>query len=79
MDQKIEECMICLELLKTKKCTKLTCCNRVFHEECITKWVEQKKDNANACPNCRCTIEEFIDFVETDDKNNVDFVDLVND
>ena len=78
MDQHTEVCMICLDLLKTKMCTKLECCGKVIHDDCIFKWVVQKNSCTNTCPNCRTILKAFHDFVNLEDKNVVDFVDLVD-
>ena len=75
MDQKKEECMICLELLKYKKCIKTTCCRNIFHKECILKWLVYKTNNNTTCPNCRSIIEDS-NYILSEAKNNVDFVDL---
>ena len=76
MDQRTEICMICHELLKNKICHKLKCCGKVIHEDCIHKWVEQKKNCINTCPNCREDIKSYLDLVDFGDKDMVEFVDL---
>ena len=45
------ECRVCLECVEEKDaCLKLPCCERVFHNSCIEKWLTQYR---NSCPNCR--------------------------
>ena len=47
-----EECLICTEPLVTGLRT-LTPCRHVFHEACITKWLNKDL----TCPKCRATVE----------------------
>jgi len=48
-----EECSICMEDM-TRKCKlKTTDCLHVFHEKCISEWLERSK----ICPFCRSEIK----------------------
>ena len=47
-----EACSICLEPMDEGENTKETVpCRHVFHEDCITRWLEF--NDARSCPNCR--------------------------
>ncbi len=47
-----EVCSICLQPMEEGEITKATVpCKHVFHEDCITRWLEF--DDAKSCPNCR--------------------------
>jgi hypothetical protein len=47
-----EVCSICLQPMEEGESTKATVpCKHVFHEDCITRWLEF--DEAKSCPNCR--------------------------
>ena len=41
-----QECVVCLERIESGRKAP---CGHVFHEACLSKWVEQ----TNACPICR--------------------------
>jgi hypothetical protein len=55
INQNIDSCSICLEVLNNETQLKITDCNHIFHTLCITKWVESVTINSNEvkCPNCR--------------------------
>jgi hypothetical protein len=47
-----EVCSICLQSMEEGESTKATVpCKHVFHEDCITRWLEF--DDSKSCPNCR--------------------------
>ena len=48
--KKTSECTICLEEVKSFPLK----CGHVFHQECLKKWLNEKK----TCPNCRIKIKE---------------------
>ena len=54
MSQK--ECSICLDDFKETDSPKTTSCNHSFHEGCLTKWINMKK---NTCPICRNLLELY--------------------
>ncbi|CAI5490556.1 unnamed protein product [Closterium sp. Naga37s-1] len=45
-----EECIVCLsEMVVEESAVTLPCCNKSFHQQCITAWLA----TAGACPLCR--------------------------
>lgn len=46
------ECIFCLEDLKTQSCLKSSNCMHIFHESCIREWLKNK----GKCPTCMCLI-----------------------
>ena len=54
-DEKLnEQCSICLEKYKYRKCVRTLGCNHYFHKVCIDKNIF--KYNNNTCPICRYDI-----------------------
>ena len=52
------ECRVCLEpvcdiLEGEQMCTRVPCCQRVFHQDCI-KWLTEY---SKTCPSCRVSLE----------------------
>ena len=53
------ECRVCLEpvcdsLEGEQMCTRVPCCQRVFHQGCIKKWLTEY---SKTCPSCRASLE----------------------
>eukprot|EP00944_MAST-04C_sp_MAST-4C-sp1_P009163 g9163.t1 len=53
------ECRVCLEpvcdiLEGEQMCTRVPCCQRVFHQDCIKKWLTEY---SKTCPSCRVSLE----------------------
>lgn len=51
---KKQECSICFQNYKKKKGAKLPC-GHIFHEECISMWLDPEEDK-NSCPLCRKSV-----------------------
>ena len=49
INEKIEECSICLVDFQNEDDVALLNCNHLFHKTCIDEWCARKPD----CPNCR--------------------------
>jgi hypothetical protein len=49
VNEKIEECSICLVDFQNEDDVALLNCNHLFHKACIDEWCARKPD----CPNCR--------------------------
>ena len=49
INEKIEECSICLVDFQNVDVVALLNCNHLFHKTCIDEWCARKPD----CPNCR--------------------------
>ena len=49
-----EECPICLDEVAKDKATRLECCKRIFHTDCIQ---EARRSN-NICPCCRSDVDD---------------------
>lgn len=47
-----ENCMICLEVIKSDDDAHLTKCSHIFHHDCIIEWFK----NSDQCPNCRTKV-----------------------
>ena len=47
-----DECSICLSSVEKNDGGTIKQCGHTFHNECLTKWLIDKK----SCPNCRCKI-----------------------
>jgi hypothetical protein len=60
----IEPCSICLCKIECEKKTVLTCCNKIYHNECIEHW----KLINRSCPLCRSNI-----ITEQDIRDNPNF------
>ncbi len=43
------ECVICMSAIESSDVYMLAPCDHVFHEMCLTQWMEQKME----CPTCR--------------------------
>ena len=56
------ECRVCLELMKDDSIPEadegpavmLPCCGRIFHKDCISKWL---KEYSKTCPSCRSDLK----------------------
>ena len=53
MENVIEECLICFEIIN-KEDRFVTKCSHIFHTECLMKSIDSSKDKKN-CPYCRQT------------------------
>jgi len=49
------ECSICRESIERRLGVKLEC-DHIFHEACITTWINSPRSAAFTCPNCRAPI-----------------------
>lgn len=54
------ECRVCLEPIcdipqGEEMCTRVPCCQRIFHQCCIKKWLTEY---SKTCPSCRVSLEE---------------------
>ena len=48
-----DDCPICLNELSQNTCAKLSKCNHIFHNHCLSSWIIQSK----SCPYCRTKID----------------------
>ena len=54
-DKEEEECVICMDLIKSGSICIQTKCGHIFHELCIKRWLTTKQ---NTCPTCRCSVKK---------------------
>lgn len=57
---KTYECRVCLEPInepvdQEELATRLPCCQRIFHQSCIKKWLREYSKN---CPSCRKALDD---------------------
>ena len=50
-------CAICLESVTKEVKTSLDCCDHIYCNECIKKWVT---DVENSCPQCKRSVKQLI-------------------
>jgi len=59
---KEDECIICLDIIKSLDYAILSC-NHLIHYNCLEKWLNKKKDFVNICPLCN-TPGEIVNIIE---------------
>ena len=58
-------CSICLEDFKEGEIASILPCCHIFHQECISPWIEKN----NSCPNCRIDTNKKHEFLSEKEMN----------
>jgi len=48
-----DTCSICLEDVTSKGSSKKLKCGHMFHNKCVSHWLNSENENAHCCPMCR--------------------------
>lgn len=68
------DCSICLEEITENEKHKfvITSCNHVYHETCLTNWIERPEARIKECPMCRCKPIPFTRFSDIENADDDD-------
>lgn len=67
----IDECMICLEELKTN--IAVLSCKHIIHYDCCINWAKEKKSLSELCPICDGRVE----VINIIDHKNIDIIQKI--